>query len=283
MATALGILKGDFGRVALLDLNASLVRHAHHHCHIVLKVSGPARWFGVRDRLYRIDDETAILVNTWEEHFYTHEPHLPQTVFLALYIEPAWLASIDRVLNSVTHPGFFPASCVGMSERSRGLADLLADMIAHSAEVTRTELETTIFDFTLSLIEKFSEWRNIGRDVPAPPAGDFRIRRALRFMRENVDQAAELDRVAEIACLSRPHFNVRFKQCTGVTPATFANVLRVEHAIGALSHGDQPIGALASALGFTEQGNFTRFFHQHVGTSPREFRTALDTFDRPAL
>jgi AraC family transcriptional regulator len=287
MSTALGILKGEFGRVALLDLNTSLVRHAHHHCHIVLKASGPARWFGVRDHLHPIADDTAILVNTWEEHFYNHDPRLPQTVFLALYIEPAWLASVDRLFNSVSHPAFFPVACVSMGSRSRTLADTLVEMIYHGGEVTRAEVEAAIFDFTVSLIEKFSDRRSIPASLPPLEApGDFRIRRAIHFMRSNIGQATEFDQAAKVACLSRPHFNTRFRQCTGVTPAMFANVLRVEHAIGALSQRERNIGDLSQVLGFTEQSNFARFFHQHVGASPREFRAAVESFDemaRPAL
>lgn len=282
MSTALGILKGDFGRVALLDLKASLVRHAHHHCHVVLKASGAPRPFGVRDRVYGIDDDAAILVNAWEEHFYDHDPHRPQTVFLALYIEPAWLASIDRWLCGVTHPAFFPATCVALTPRSRALADELAAMVAHGADITRAELEATIFDFMVSLIERYSDWRGIAAAVPLAAAPDFRIRRAIRFMHDNVGEATALDRVAQIACLSRPHFNARFKQCTGITPAMFANVLRVEHAIGALGRRDRPIGELSHDLGFSEPGNFTRFFNQHVGASPREFRRAVENFGQPA-
>jgi AraC family transcriptional regulator len=283
MTTALGILKGEFGRVALLDLTSSLVAHAHHHCHVVLKASGPDRWFGVRDRTYRIDADTAILVNTWEEHFYDHDPALPQTVFLALYIEPGWLAGIDRCLRSVTHPAFFPATRVEMNARSRALADRLIEMVRHGADAARTDVEAAIFEFMLSLIEDFSDWRSIAAQTPAPPASDHRIRRAIGFMRDNVGEALALDRVAQVACLSRPHFNARFRQCTGLSPAMFANVLRIEHAVASLSRPGRPIGELASALGFTEPANFTRFFHQHVGTSPREFRGALASFDRAAL
>ncbi|MGC1665171.1 MAG: AraC family transcriptional regulator, partial [Bradyrhizobium sp.] len=38
MSTALRIAHGAFGRVALLDMDESLVRHAHPHCHVLLKV-----------------------------------------------------------------------------------------------------------------------------------------------------------------------------------------------------------------------------------------------------
>src|SRR5260370_27120152 len=36
-STALRIAHGAFGRVALLDMDRSLVRHAHPHCHVLIK------------------------------------------------------------------------------------------------------------------------------------------------------------------------------------------------------------------------------------------------------
>jgi len=40
MSNALRIAHGQFGRVALLDMDASLVRHAHPQCHVLLKARG---------------------------------------------------------------------------------------------------------------------------------------------------------------------------------------------------------------------------------------------------
>ena len=37
MSEALRIRSGSFGRVALLDMDRNLVRHAHPHCHVLLR------------------------------------------------------------------------------------------------------------------------------------------------------------------------------------------------------------------------------------------------------
>ena len=50
MSSAVKIYQGRFGRVALLDMDAPLVGHAHHHCHILLK-AGPldeVEWLAMR-------------------------------------------------------------------------------------------------------------------------------------------------------------------------------------------------------------------------------------------
>jgi len=61
MSTALRIAHGAFGRVALLDMDRSLVRHAHHHCHVLLKVEGTDTQFLVGDRVTPLTDTAAVL------------------------------------------------------------------------------------------------------------------------------------------------------------------------------------------------------------------------------
>ena len=59
MSDALRIRNGEFGRVALLDMDRSLVRHAHPHCHVLLKVDGADTSFLVSDYVAPLTDETA--------------------------------------------------------------------------------------------------------------------------------------------------------------------------------------------------------------------------------
>ena len=58
MSIALRIAHGHFGRVALLDMDCSLVRHAHPHCHVLLKVEGADTQFVVGDRVHPLTDSS---------------------------------------------------------------------------------------------------------------------------------------------------------------------------------------------------------------------------------
>ena len=73
MSTALRIAHGAFGRVALLDMDRSLVRHAHPHCHVLIKADGADTQFAVGDDLVPLTDKQAVLINTWEPHAYVHD------------------------------------------------------------------------------------------------------------------------------------------------------------------------------------------------------------------
>jgi AraC-like DNA-binding protein len=287
MSTAIRIFQGKFGRVALLDMDAALVTHAHSQCHVLLKASGADTFFAVRDKLYPLTDDTAVLVNSWEPHSYAHRnPDAPRTLILALYLEPVWLCEIETRLTSSGHPGFFQHPCVQISEPIRRLSNQLAMQMMYGGELGEHELETALSNLMMSVIDAFSEWRSIAglTDGGIPPIHDRRIRRAVSFMRENVGAEIDIDRLAQEACLSRAHFFKLFQQCTTLTPHVYANVLRMERAIHGLAQSDQSLCAISNGLGFSAQSHFTRFFQQHLGIVPSQYRRVVDVYrtaDRP--
>jgi AraC-like DNA-binding protein len=274
VSTAIRILEGSFGRVALLDMDRPLVTHAHHHCHILLKASGSDTSFLVRGHQQPLTNETAVLVNAWEPHAYAHRVVSgPRTVILALYIDCSWLSRAHAPLSVSRHPHFFPQACVGISPRLRGLADALAMEMLCGDEAPQQRLDEQLFDLVMAVIEPFSDWRNASALMRAERRpSDPRIGRAVSYMHEHVGEALDMDRLASHAFLSRAHFFALFRRCTSVSPALYANVLRMESAIESLGRTDLAAGEISSRLGFSAQSHFTRFFRQHLGITPTDYR-----------
>jgi AraC family transcriptional regulator len=61
------IVHARFGRVKLVEADVSIVAHAHHHCQVTLKISGPDCHLTVRGGQVPLMHDTAVLVNSWEE------------------------------------------------------------------------------------------------------------------------------------------------------------------------------------------------------------------------
>jgi AraC-like DNA-binding protein len=274
MSRALRIAHGAFGRVALLDMDRSLVRHAHPHCHVLLKVEGADAQFVVGDKVYPLTNETAVLVNGWQPHSYVHHPERPRTVILALYIEPEWLMAFRPGWVASGAPGFFSDPSGEVSPRIRGLAmDLAADMMARPE--ARTEHEAVLSDLMIAVIERFTLWRNFPASIRemSVRSGDWRIRKVAASMRSETGRGAGLDSFAREAGLSRAHFFRLFEASIGVPPKVYLNVVRVEKAVDAVFNQSASVCDISDQLGFAEPAHFTRFFRNHVGVSPREFRT----------
>jgi AraC-like DNA-binding protein len=274
MSKALRIAHGAFGRVALLDMDHSLVRHAHPHCHVLLKVEGADTQFLVDDAIHPLTDENGVLVNGWQPHSYIHVSERPRTVILALYIEPEWLQIFRPGWVASGGPGFFSRPTGTISQRIRNLAmTLAADMMTRPD--CRTAHEDTLSELMIAVIERFTAWKSFPasiRELRAASSGDWRIRRAIAAMRREVDELDSIGEWAKQAGLSRAHFFRLFGSSIGVPPKVYMNVLRMERAVDLVLNRPQSLCAISSELGFAEPAHFTRFFRNHSGVSPREFR-----------
>lgn len=273
MSTALRIAHGAFGRVALLDMDRSLVRHAHPHCHVLLKVEGADTQFLVGERVYPLTDTCAVLVDGWKPHAYVHDPAQPQTLILALYIEPQWLKEFRPGWAASGAPGFFDQPSGEVSPRIRQLTMQLATEMMAQPDCVRAH-EQTLSDLMIAVIERFTPWRSFPSSVRGMHAMtcDWRIRRVAEAMRAQDRACASVDEYVKTAGLSRAQFFRLFDSSLGVTPKIYLNVVRMERALEAVIHQDISVTNLSERFGFPEPAHFTRFFRDHAGVGPREFR-----------
>nr|CAD6628331.1 AraC family transcriptional regulator [Rhizobium sp. TCK] len=287
MSNALRIARGRFGRVALLDMDRPLVRHAHPHCHVLLKVEGGDTQFSVRDRLVPLTDESAVLINAWEPHAYAHDQARPKTVILALYIEPQWLGHFRPNWAASHAPDFFASNVGSITPHIRSLTRTLAEAMVNEPNSAVVH-EVLLGELMIAVIERFSDWQalpNSIRDLASRPLLDFRIRKAVERMKAAPGEIADLDLLASDIGLSRAHFFRLFETSMGVTPRVFLNVQRLERAVAAVADGTESFAAISDQLGFSVPAHFSRFFHDHAGSSPSIFRNVSrlsgDDFETP--
>lgn len=275
MSDALRIAHGAFGRVALLDMDRSLVRHAHPHCHVLLKVDGDDTQFLVGEKVVPLTNQHAVLINAWEPHAYVHDPQRKNAMILALYIEPEWLRRFRPNWAASGSPGFFAQAGGELTAHIRRLVLNLSAEMVHEPEA-RIHQERLLSELMLAVIERFTPWRTVGsslREHSRTTAVDSRIRRAIIMMRKDPAARIGVDELAREAGMSRANFFRVFESSTGVTPHVFLNVIKVELAIGTLLGSEEPLHVMSDRLGFTAPAHFTRFFRDHCSVSPSEFRS----------
>ena len=268
MSNALRIAHGDFGRVALLDMDGSLVRHAHPHCHLLIKASGADTQFAVRGKLASLTDENAVLINAWEPHAYVHDPSRDRTTILALYIEPRWLSCFRPNWQASGAPGFFTSHAGGLTPRIRQVADSLGRLMLAEPSAGPAQ-QAMLEELMVRAIERFADWRE-----NAGSAGrmDWRVRRAIACIRHNPGTITHLGKLAQQSGLSRAHFFRLFEQATGMPPRVFINMVRFETAVEEIMGSNRSMAEVSDDLGFSAPAHFTRFFRDHAGVAPREFR-----------
>ena len=105
-----------------------------------------------------------------------------------------------------------------------------------------------------------------------PPS--TRISQALVYAREHLHEELDVDRLAEVACLSRRQFDRAFAAETGQTPAKAVEKLRVETARLRVEEGSESLEAIARATGFADPERMRRAFIRVFGLPPQAIRRA---------
>jgi AraC-like DNA-binding protein len=113
--------------------------------------------------------------------------------------------------------------------------------------------------------------------VSAPPSrapGDVLVH--LRRARDHADrhyaQPLELAGLAEVAGLSKFHFQRLFKATYGRTPAAYVSERRVERAQDLLRATNLTVTEVCHAVGFSSLGSFSSRFRDLVGETPSQFQ-----------
>jgi AraC-like DNA-binding protein len=107
-----------------------------------------------------------------------------------------------------------------------------------------------------------------------PPEPDW-LSQACARLAADLDQPLDPASVAQAVGLPYETFRKRFQRATGVSPARFRSIRRIDAACVLLYSPTQTISAIAQKLGFSDEYHFSRRFKQITGLAPREFRRRL--------
>jgi AraC-like DNA-binding protein len=264
------IVQGRFGRATVNLIDRALVEHMHREFNILFKLGGADATFRSNDVTLSLDDRSVLLFNPGVPHAKLANQAGP-TMILSLIIEPSWLV---RVLSArIPRPDrLFPSSRVEISSEVMLHARRLAAVMSTHVTVDASGCEDFVADLADAVTREYAD-PSVDRDIIATARPiDYRIRKALLYINEHAMENPKVDDIARRVGLSRSRFFEQFRRCVGTSPQHYLDCSRVTIATRLLSSTNRPLVELADELGYGNHSNFTRFFTQHVGVSPSEFR-----------
>jgi transcriptional regulator GlxA family with amidase domain len=98
------------------------------------------------------------------------------------------------------------------------------------------------------------------------------LRELQQWLPDHVEEDLSVPALARRANMSERNFARAFRDETGMTPAAYVEVTRVERARIALETGDLPVEAIARQTGFGTVETMRRAFRRRVGVSPAGYR-----------
>lgn len=101
---------------------------------------------------------------------------------------------------------------------------------------------------------------------------DDRISRVLKEVHTFPENEWHLEKLAQIAGMSRTSFTTRFKMLIGETPFSYLTQWRILQAKELLTENNLSVGEIAVKVGYQSEAAFNRVFKKRVEQTPLKFR-----------
>lgn len=104
---------------------------------------------------------------------------------------------------------------------------------------------------------------------------DERMVRLAKYIQKHIDEEITVDRLADIACVTKPHLSRLCHHAFGMSPIKYITRKKIQYAQELLLTTDLPVQQVAHLLGFEDASYFIRVFRKNIGFTPQDYREKL--------
>lgn len=92
------------------------------------------------------------------------------------------------------------------------------------------------------------------------------------YIQMHINEKIDVERLADKACMSTPHFYRKFKEYFGVTPIEYIQQVKINKAKELLVDFNATVNSVSYALGYQNMNHFIRIFKQFEGETPKKYQ-----------
>ena len=149
------------------------------------------------------------------------------------------------------------------------LTEALTDIyLTENYPLKVARLNEIILKILIIITENYS--KIIKTEKPKPISNE-RVKRAVKFIRENYNRKLTLEEIAKHVFTDKFTLSREFKKITGQTVINYVNLYRCQKAIELIEGGENVIEA-SYKCGFENPSFFRKVFKKHVGKLPSKFK-----------
>ncbi|XPV76631.1 MAG: helix-turn-helix domain-containing protein [Desulfovibrio sp.] len=131
---------------------------------------------------------------------------------------------------------------------------------------SRLALDTALSSAIAALVTRHSAFHSKVPQTKEPVA----VERTKEYLHANMSDKVTLEKLSEVAGLSRYHLLRVFKQQVGLSPHNYHLQLRIEQSKRLLRQGTS-YAQVAAESGFTDQSHFSNTFRKYTGATPGQY------------
>jgi len=122
------------------------------------------------------------------------------------------------------------------------------------------------------LTQLFSRFIDPGSDYNITRMVKYKIQPVLHYIQTHLGEEITVEKLGEIACLSKDHFSKVFKSITGYAPCDYVIRKRIERAQFLLLTTHMSQKEIIEITGFKSASYFSRIFRKQTSRSPAKYR-----------
>ena len=270
MKDTYAVRQGAFGRVVLLTLPTNLVSHSHSSSSIAFWLGGSPTRARIGDQNYTYQNSVALGINPFESHDATLCDPTDPALFLTFEFKQSWIEQ-QRLISGKGL--YFLKPTVPIDDALYRACHTLLNIMLDPFNSHHDDVEPVILDILIKATQASAH------NITDTHAGlrrtpDYRVQQAIRAMHSNTSRKMSRDQLAHHVGLSRSQLHVLFRKNLNTTPSVVASLMVVEEARRRMLYKLESLIDIELDLGFSSQGNFSRFFKEHMGVSPSVYRSA---------
>lgn len=139
----------------------------------------------------------------------------------------------------------------------------LFDLYAQPSSIGQQLEYLTLQELVLRVMQ--TQARSLLMQEAATMKPTSRLAHALVYIDTHIHEEITVEQLADVACMSRPHFFRCFKAEVGVPPVVYIHQRKIYHACKRLANSNQSVSEIAYGLGFNNLAYFSRLFKKLTG------------------
>ena len=247
----------------------------YHDCYELYYLFSGDRYYFIKDKTYRIERGTFVLINSYDIHSTSHVAEQGYERIL-INFKKDFLDGFMDLVDDVDLFACFDKNIrtIKLSFQEQHYAESLLKRMLKEDSAKEAGYESYLKTLLIQLLTFLSRHKEsvIENCVDYNSANHKNISEIAGYINNHYQEDMTLTSICEQFFISPYYFSRTFKKVTGFTFVEYLNGVRIKEAQKLLSKTAMSISDISEAVGYKSLTHFGRVFKSITGLSPMHFR-----------